>query len=311
VRRSKALLAVLAAALAVAAGAAFATAAREAAEPIEACVKKASGAIRIVAATSSCAKTERRLAWSSGEGGPPGPAEPAGPAGPPGPLGPAGPPGPAGPQGPAGTRIGALEDLSGIACHSSTGDGTISITYDSLGRAVLACAAKAGGRTAVVRINEFMTGTSGFAGDEFVELVNAGTGTAAVGDWKLVYRSASGASDTTLVTIPTGVTIPAGGFYLAVGSAYVGAAEPDNSFLTGLAATGGGLGLRDASGSLVDSVGYGTATNAFVETTAASAPPIVAAPGQSDARIPDGHDTNDNAADFSVAAIPTPRASND
>jgi hypothetical protein len=318
--RRKALVAVVAVAFAVAAGATFATAAREEAERIEACVKKSNGTLRIVAATSSCTKVERRLSWGAGgEAGPPGPAGPAGPPGARGPAGergsvgpagPAGSAGPAGPQGPAGTTIDALEDLSGIACHGYAGDGALSISYDSLGRAVLACAAEAGGGTAAVRINEFMTGTSGFAGDEFVELVNAGTAPADVGDWKIVYRSASGTSDTTLVTIPTGTTIPAGGFYLAVGSAYVDAAPPDNSFLTGLAATGGGLGLRDASGTLVDSVGYGNATNAFVETNAVAAPPIVAPPGQSNARIPDGYDTNDNAADFSVVLVPSPRASN-
>jgi len=76
------------------------------------------------------------------------------------------------------------------------------------------------------------------------------------------------------------------------------------------AATAGGLGLRDASGTLVDSVGYGTATNAFVEGSAAPAPPAAAAPGKSAGRKPDGHDTDDNAADFSVLTSPTPGASN-
>jgi hypothetical protein len=308
--KKKALL-VLAAAFAVVVGTAFATAARDSAEQIEACVKKSNGAIRIVTATSSCTRTERRLAWGTGgEAGPPGPAGAAGAPGPRGPAGDRGLAGPAGPQGPAGTTIGALEDLSGIACHPASGDGTISIAYDSLRRAVLTCAAETGGGTPAVRINEFMTGTSGVASDEFVELVNAGTGAADVGDWKIVYRSASGTTDTTLATIPTGTTIAAGGFYLAGGSAYGGVALPDQSFFTGLAATGGGLGVRDASGTLVDSVGYGTATNAFVETNAAPVPPIVASPGQSDARLPDGHDTDDNASDFSVVGFPTPRASN-
>jgi hypothetical protein len=308
---------VLAAAFAVVAGTAFATAARDAAEPIEACVKKSNGAIRIVTATSSCTKTERRLAWGTGgEAGPPGPTGAAGPPGPrgpagdPGPAGAAGPVGPAGPQGVAGTTIDELEDLNGIACHASGGTGAVSVAYDSLGRAVLTCAAETGGGTAAVRINEFMTGTSGVASDEFVELFNMGPGTADVGDWKIVYRSSSGTTDTTLVTIPTGTTIAAGGFYLAGGSAYGGVAQPDQSFFTGLSATGGGLGVRDPSGTLVDSVGYGSATNAFVETNAAPVPPIVASPGQSDARLPDGHDTNDNASDFSVVGFPTPRASN-
>jgi hypothetical protein len=72
-----------------------------------------------------------------------------------------------------------------------------------------------------------------------------------------------------------------------------------------LASAGGGLGLRDGSGALVDSVAWGTATNAFVEGTVAPAPTIAPAPGKSDARRPDGQDTNDNGADFSEGD-PTP-----
>jgi hypothetical protein len=73
-----------------------------------------------------------------------------------------------------------------------------------------------------------------------------------------------------------------------------------------MAGTGGGVGVRDATGTLLDSVAYGTATNAFVEGTVAAAP----AAGESIERSPDGHDTNTNAADFGIAATPTPKASN-
>jgi predicted amidohydrolase YtcJ len=38
--------------------------------------------------------------------------------------------------------------------------------------------------------------------------------------------------------------------------------------------------------------------------------PATAAPGSSAVRLPDGHDTNDNAADFSVSVSPTPGSSN-
>ena len=63
-------------------------------------------------------------------------------------------------------------------------------------------------------------------------------------------------------------------------------------------------------GAILDSVGYGDTTNAFVEAHPATAPPATAAPGSSSGRIPDGHDTNDNAADFSVSATPSPGAAN-
>jgi Lamin Tail Domain len=186
----------------------------------------------------------------------------------------------------------------------------LSVSYDGAGAAVIKCVAGGGGGTAELRINEFMTGSTGAASNEFVELVNTGTAAVDVSGYKLAYRSGAGTSDVTLATIPSGTTIPAGGFYLFGGSGYAGSASPDQSFSTALAATAGGLGLRDGSGALVDSVGYGDATNAFVEGHAGPAPPAAAAPGNSAIRSPDGHDTNDNAADFSVSASPTPRAAN-
>jgi hypothetical protein len=154
------------------------------------------------------------------------------------------------------------------------------------------------------------TGTAGSAADEFVELSNTGTAAVDIGGWKIVYRSAAGTSDTTLATIPTGTTLAAGGFYLLGGSAYAGAATPDQSFSAGLAATGGAVGVRDTSGTLIDGVGWGTAANALVEGAPAAAPPATAAPGSSIVRLPDGHDTNANAADFTVTSTATPRGTN-
>ena len=68
--------------------------------------------------------------------------------------------------------------------------------------------------------------------------------------------------------------------------------------------------MRDATGALIDSGGWGTATNALVEGSPAPAPPATAAPGSSIVRIPDGHDTNVNSADFAVTATATPRTAN-
>jgi hypothetical protein len=125
-----------------------------------------------------------------------------------------------------------------------------------------------------------------------------------------VYRSAAGTSDTTVATIPAGTTIAPGGFYLLGGSSYAGAVAADQSFSTGLAGTGGGVGIRDTAGALVDGVGWGTATNVLVEGTAAPAPPSTAPPGSSIVRLPDGDDTNGNAADFTVTATASPKAAN-
>jgi hypothetical protein len=195
-----------------------------------------------------------------------------------------------------------------LPCTADT-PGTVSISYDASRHAIITCVAS--GVQADIRINEFMTGVTGAGTNEFVEIVNSGSAAADLSGWKLVYRSATGTSDTVLGTIPDGTMLAAGAFYLFGGSGYVGPPAADQSFSAGLAATAGGLGIRNPAGDLVDSVGWGsTAANGLVEGTPAPAPPTTAAPGSSDVRKPDGHDTNDNSVDFTVATPPTPRATN-
>jgi Lamin Tail Domain/Collagen triple helix repeat (20 copies) len=271
-------------------------------------------------------------AGPAGSVGPPGPAGargptgatgaagargPTGPAGAQGPAGAAGARGPTGPKGDPGGSLTSIAQLNGVACGSGSAAGTIAVSYDSSAHVVLTCVPSGGGGgggggggSATLVVNEFMTGTTGAAANEFVEVANVGTAAVDVSGFKLVYRSAAGTSDVALGTIPSGTSIPAGGYYLFGGSGYAGTPAADQSFSFGIAATGGGLGLRNADGALVDSVGYGTATNAFVEGSAAAAPATTDAPGTSAARLPNGHDTNSNSADFGSATPPTPKASN-
>jgi hypothetical protein len=67
---------------------------------------------------------------------------------------------------------------------------------------------------------------------------------------------------------------------------------------------GGGIAIRDAN-VIYDALGYGLAINVFVEGTASLQIPD----GQTLARIPNGHDTNNNNADFQIRN-PTPGAPN-
>jgi hypothetical protein len=162
-----------------------------------------------------------------------------------------------------------------------------------------------------VRVNEVMTGMTGAAANEFVELVNAGTEALDASGYRVVYRSAAGTSDTLLATLPAGTIVVPGAHYLLGGSGYVGTVAADQSFSTGLASTAGGVGVRSGDGTLLDSVGYGaTAANGFVEGQPAAAPLTTASPGSSIGRMPDGKDANDNSVDFAVSATPTPRSVN-
>ncbi len=288
---------------------------------INACAQKKSGHLRVVASPKACRRGERAVSWNvQGPPGPPGPEGPAGPAGAageqgppgdPGPRGEVGPAGPAGPQGPPGPRLDTLEELNGSVCHAPKGTGTLSISYSPVdGAASIVCVVGGGGGSADVRINEFMTGTTGASANEFVELYNAGNDDADLGGYKLVYRSSAGTSDVSLATIPDGTFLAAGSFYLFGGRDYAGPPAADQTFSAALAATGGGLALRGPDGTIVDSLGYGDAVNAFVRGQPAPAPPTEPSPGDSDVRLPDGHNTDDNSVDFTVTTTPTPRRPN-
>ena len=273
---------------------------------IHACRKVDGGALRVVARASACRSGERSLAWN--QRGAEGPTGPAGAAGAQGPAGPKGATGAQGPQGPAGPALASFDALAGLSCTNAGQPGTISISYDGSGLAQIRCVAGSGG-SASIRINEFSVGVEGALGDEFVEIVNVGTAAADLSGWKLVYRSGAGTSDVSLGTLADGTTLAAGGFFLFGGSGYSGAHPANKSFSAGLASTAGGVAIKDPDGNIVDSVGWGDATNAFVEGTAAAAPTIAPAPGKSDARHPNGHDTDANSADFAIGD-PTPGASN-
>lgn len=247
---------------------------------IHACRKIQGGRLRAVVSASRCRADEKPLKWNV-----------------------------RGPQGEPGPGLTSFDGLAGLACTAGAETGTITIEYDAVtGEARIRCVV-APPPSSQVRINEFSTGVEGELTDEFVELVNAGAEPADLSGSKLVYRSASGSTDVALATLAEGTTLAPGAVFLFGGSGYAGGRAPDATFGVSLASAGGGLALRDPAGTVVDSVGWGTATNAFVEGTAAPAPSITPAPGRSDARRPDGHDTDDNGADFSEGD-PTPGGAN-
>lgn len=154
------------------------------------------------------------------------------------------------------------------------------------------------------------------AADEFVELHNVSNTSFDLNGHRLVYRSATGTSDVAIVNWTVSTVVPAGGFYLitnAVSGGYNGSVAGNITWTSGstgqFAAAGGGLAIRNGaldSGTIVDSVGYGTATNAFVEGTATTAP----AANASRIRIPAAtscQDTDNNSNDFTTQSPSTPR----
>ncbi len=159
-----------------------------------------------------------------------------------------------------------------------------------------------------VVVNEVQVGGA-TANDEWVELYNPCANSVSLSGAKVTYRSATNtASADTNTLADLTQTIGAHGYLLIVNAGYTGSATPDvTPFKSGgLAAAGGAVGLRDSANNLVDSVGWGTANNQFVEAAAVMSPPA----GSSAARKPNGTDTNHNNTDFTVVSTPTPRAPN-
>ncbi len=156
-------------------------------------------------------------------------------------------------------------------------------------------------------VAEVVTGGTS-ASDEYVEVANAGSMPADLAGLEVAYATSSGATVTRKAAWTTSTVLVPGQHLLLANSAGAFASIADALYSGGLAATGGAIVLRATGGSNVDAVGWGDATNGFVEGSAAPAP----ATGQSIERRPGGSggntvDTNSNSADFVVNAAPVPQ----
>jgi predicted extracellular nuclease len=161
-------------------------------------------------------------------------------------------------------------------------------------------------------------GNSGAAyKNDFIELYNRGSGPVSLNGWSVQYASAAGT--TWLVTDLTDFSLQPGQHYLVQEALGAGGTlnlpPPDATGTTAMSATAGKVALVSSTtalsgacptgGSIMDFVGYGTTANCFE----GSGP--TAAPSNTTAALRKGAgatDTNDNAADFEIAA-PNPRNS--
>jgi hypothetical protein len=176
--------------------------------------------------------------------------------------------------------------------------------------ALAAAAAVCGGRAAIasppVVLNEvFYDATGSDTGLAFIELVNTTDATVSLFGWQL--EAGDGADSERWRELwgggPTDA-IPPHGRYL-VGEALVVPA-PDR--MTHLELENGPDAVRlIAPDGSIDVLGYGALTN-LDQFEGRPAPDVPA--GFALARIPDGHDTDDNAADFVAVSPPTPGAAN-
>ncbi|MGH2429315.1 MAG: lamin tail domain-containing protein, partial [Candidatus Limnocylindria bacterium] len=160
-------------------------------------------------------------------------------------------------------------------------------------------------------LSEVMTGGVS-ASDEFIEIYNPGPMALPLEGLEIVYASASGATVAGRAAWDAGAPqIPPGGHVLVANEAGVFASIADATYAAGMAATGGSVALRiQGAATAIDAVGWGTAASSWMEGTAAAAP----AAGSSIERLPGGahgstQDTDDNASDFTLRAVPDPQNS--
>src|SRR5687767_5752139 len=156
-------------------------------------------------------------------------------------------------------------------------------------------------------LSEIQTGGAS-ASDEFVEIANQGATPIDLIGLELVYATSSGSTVTRKATWTASTILTPGRRLLVANSAGSYGAVGDAVYSGGFAATGGALALRIVGGAIIDAVGWGDATNAFVEGTVAAAPASSASlerrPGGA---VGNGIDTNDNAVDWFESATPGPQ----
>ncbi len=194
--------------------------------------------------------------------------------------------------------IASIQDLTGGHADLASG------AHDLNDMGKIVDLSQAGCSQASIVINEVQTdGLT--ASDDWVELYNTCNDPVDMTGMGLVYRSATGTTDTTITALSG--NIGANGFILVANGGYHGLATADFAFQAagGLAQMAGQVGLKNTSGT-VDGVGWGLSAGAYVEGSPATAPATLHSIGRS----PDGHDTQSNAADFQSFSTPTPRSSN-
>lgn len=156
------------------------------------------------------------------------------------------------------------------------------------------------------------TGGPGKTSNDFVEIYNPTSSDIDLKGMRLVKRTKTGTNDTSLKSWTDTAVVPAHGFYLWANSAFTEIGAVPDATTSGTIADDNGIALRigsDNTGTVIDSVAWGSATNLFAEIAAFATNP---AANQSLERLPgsdlgNGADTGNNAADFFLQAATHPR----
>lgn len=271
-----ALSALVALALAGAAGAGLRAALAD--EVINACRSKSTGVLRVPAPGYGCKTDETTLQWNV--------------------RGPAGPAGPTGPAGPA-----SVTALAGSACTTAAGSwGTIALRTAADGTVTFVCrAATYEDAPPQLLLNEVDYDQPGADSAGFVELFNAGRGTADLGGLALVL--VDGATGAAYQTIPLAGVVLAGEFHVVAVDADNGSPDGvalvdtfDRRLLDALSYEGA------IHGALIGGVAHDLVEGTVLRPSVADSDLVAG----SLSRLPNGTDTDDADADWGFTRLVTP-----
>ena len=186
-----------------------------------------------------------------------------------------------------------------------------SIVGLALAVVVLAGAAPALTSSNGVVISEFRFRGPAGGNDEYVELMNAGSGPVDISAWALQGCSSTTGAASARATVPAGVTLQAGEHYLFTNNnatgPYSGSVTGDRTYATGFT-DGAGARIVDASATVIDGVsGTLTATSECREGTGISGMPTTNGDQSYERKSGGTQDTNDNATDFTGPKVGNPQ----
>lgn len=159
-----------------------------------------------------------------------------------------------------------------------------------------------------------ITGGPGKTTNDFVEIYNPTDSDIDLKGIRLVKRTKTGTSDTSLKSWTSETIIRAHGYFLWANSGFTDISAVPDAATSGSLADDNGVALRSGpndTGTIIDSVAWGEAENVFAEGAVFAGNPEA---GQSMERKPggsagSGEDTNNNAQDFFLQASPVPKNS--
>lgn len=121
------------------------------------------------------------------------------------------------------------------------------------------------------------TGGAGLTTNDFVKIFNPLAAQFNLKGHRLVKRTKTGSSDTSLKSWTSDTLVPAGGYYLWANSSFATISETPNATTTGSIADDNGVAIRfgeEDTGTIIDSVAWGAAANAFIESAPYPTNPI-------------------------------------